>query len=260
MIIYNINILRSFSICSLNFDSPFSVVVRYNLTASAAPARTNRSIRKSLYKFDPSMHICFQHSSIILCLTLHASYHLCIQTYIHRTTTMKQDSFVVRRRNPELVAPARATPRETKPLSDLDNDWFLRYIQPCLELFRAVDDDDGHHHHRRRPADAIKAALAEALVYYYPMAGRLREQPNGKLSVECTGERVVFVEAEADVRIEDMGEPPMPLFRGSDEFLCDVGDAKVIVGRPLFFMQVKNPACVGWSLLTSHKINLSLSL
>ncbi|EAZ20412.1 hypothetical protein OsJ_36019 [Oryza sativa Japonica Group] len=165
---------------------------------------------------------------------------------------MKQDSFVVRRRNPELVAPARATPRDTKPLSDLDNDWFLRYIQPCLEFFRAVDDDDGHHHHRRRPADAIKAALAEALVYYYPMAGRLRELPNGKLSVECTGEGVVFVEAEADVRIEDMGEPPMPLFRGSDEFLCDVGDAKVIVGRPLFFMQITQLKCGGFVLGTYH--------
>lgn len=153
---------------------------------------------------------------------------------------MKLDSFTARRGNPELVAPARATPRETKPLSDLDDHWDLRYLQPSLEFFRVVDGD------RRpaRPGDGIKAALAEALVYYYPIAGRLRELPTGHmLAVECTAEGVVFVEAEADVALEDFGEPLMPTFHGAEGFLCDVGDTRVIVGRPLFYLQV-NPACM----------------
>ncbi|EAY83021.1 hypothetical protein OsI_38241 [Oryza sativa Indica Group] len=59
------------------------------------------------------------------------------------------------------------------------------------------------------------------------------------LAVECTGEGVVFVEAEADVPLEDFGEPLMPTFHGAEGFLCDVGDTRVIVGRPLFYMQRK---------------------
>lgn len=147
---------------------------------------------------------------------------------------MKLDSFMVTRRgNPELVVPARATPRGTKPLSDLDDDWDLCYLQPCLEFFRAVDDGD--HRRPERLGDAIRATLAEALVYYYPITGRLRELPNGgRLAVECTGEGVVFVEAEADVRIEDLGEPLFPTFRGAESFLCDVGDAGVVVGGHCF--------------------------
>uniref|UniRef100_A0A0E0RH21 Uncharacterized protein n=1 Tax=Oryza rufipogon TaxID=4529 RepID=A0A0E0RH21_ORYRU len=160
---------------------------------------------------------------------------------------MKLDSFTARRGNPELVAPARATPRETKPLSDLDDHWDLRYLQPSLEFFRVVDGD------RRpaRPGDGIKAALAEALVYYYPIAGRLRELPTGHmLAVECTGEGVVFVEAEADVALEDFGEPLMPTFHGAEGFLCDVGDTRVIVGRPLFYLQITYLKCGGFVLGT----------
>ena len=39
-------------------------------------------------------------------------------------------------------------------------------------------------------------------MYYYPMAGRLREiLPTNKLVVDCTGEGVVFVEALASRRL-----------------------------------------------------------
>uniref|UniRef100_A0A0D9XZ38 Uncharacterized protein n=1 Tax=Leersia perrieri TaxID=77586 RepID=A0A0D9XZ38_9ORYZ len=158
---------------------------------------------------------------------------------------MKQELFITRRRTPELVAPARPTTHEIKPLSDLDDDRDLRYLQPCLEFFRAVDGDRPD-----RPAEAIKAALAEALVYYYPIAGRLREMANGRLAVECAGEGVVFVEAEADARIEDIGEPPVPPFHGGDRFLCDVGDAGAVVGKPLFFMQITQLKCGGFVLGT----------
>ncbi|EAZ20409.1 hypothetical protein OsJ_36017 [Oryza sativa Japonica Group] len=161
---------------------------------------------------------------------------------------MKQKSFMSRRwGNPELITPARATPQESKPLSDLDDHWDLRYLQPGLDFFHAVDGD----HWPARPGDSIKTALAEALVYYYPIAGRLREMPKGhRLAVECTAEGVVFVEAEAEATLEDFGEPPMPTFHGAEGFLCDVGDARVIVGRPLFYMQITHLKCGGFVLGT----------
>lgn len=170
---------------------------------------------------------------------------------------MKLKSFVVRRwGNPELVTPARATPCEMKPLSNLDDHWDLRYLQPALRFFRAVDSD------RRpgRPGEAIRAALAEALVYYYLISGRLPELPKGhKLAVKCTSEGVVFVEAEAEATLEDFGDPPLPMFSDAEGFLCDVEDARVIVGRPLFYMQV-NPVCMHGLTITHMCLILSKCL
>uniref|UniRef100_A0A0E0MLH9 Uncharacterized protein n=1 Tax=Oryza punctata TaxID=4537 RepID=A0A0E0MLH9_ORYPU len=147
-------------------------------------------------------------------------------------------SLTARRSNPELVTPARSTPCETKPLSDLDDDSDLRYLQPSLEFFRPVEGHLRRGGDDANPAKAIKAALAEALVYYYPIAGRLRELHKGKLVVDCTVEGVVFVEAEADVTLDDLGQPPLPPYPYADEFICDVGDNEDVVGVPLFFMQV----------------------
>jgi len=116
-----------------------------------------------------------------------------------------KSSFKAHRKKPELVAPARATPRETKALSDLDDFALLHVLQPLI-LFFGVSPGDVQR--PDQPSKVVKEALAEALVYYYPLAGRLREVPGGKLVVECTGEGVVFVEAVADVSMAELGNPP----------------------------------------------------
>nr|CAB3495041.1 unnamed protein product [Digitaria exilis] len=126
-------------------------------------------------------------------------------------------SFKARRREPELVAPARPTPRETKALSDIDDQHALRYYETVIGFFRRCSGDDGP----EDPAEAARSALAEALVYYYPVAGRLREEAGGKLVVDCTAEGVAFVEADADVRLEDFGEPLLPPYPCVEELLCD---------------------------------------
>ncbi|XP_052139330.1 spermidine hydroxycinnamoyltransferase 2-like [Oryza glaberrima] len=197
-----------------------------------------------------STHQVCLHAQIVgtHCICIYSSNILHLHPSKLTYTIMKQKSFVAHRRgNPELVTPARATPCKTKLLSDLDDHWDLRYLQPALRFFRVVDSDC----RPARPGDAIRAALAEALVYYYPIAGRLRELPKGhKLAVECTGEGVVFVEAEAEATLEDFGDPPMPTFCNAEGFLCDVGDARVIIGRPLFYMQITHLKCGGFVLGT----------
>ncbi|CAN6288554.1 unnamed protein product [Urochloa humidicola] len=153
-------------------------------------------------------------------------------------------SFKARRREPELVLPARPTPRETKALSDIDDQHALRYYETVIGFFRRchaqrVDGPDN-------PAEAIRAALAETLVYYYPVAGRLREEDDGKLVVECTAEGVVFVEADADMRLEDFGEPLLPPYPCVGELLCDAGDTRAVIGRPLFLVQLTRLKCGGF--------------
>jgi hypothetical protein len=140
-------------------------------------------------------------------------------------------TFTARRSEPELLSPARATPRETKALSDLDDQQTLRYYETVVGFFRSNSSrpDD--------PAKAVRAALMEALVYYYPIAGRLREDSGGRLVVDCTAEGVVFVEAYVDARLEEFGEPLLPPYPCVEELLCDVGDTRAVVGKPLLFMQ-----------------------
>lgn len=143
--------------------------------------------------------------------------------------------FTARRGKSELVAPARATPNERKYLSDIDNQHSLRFYATAVEFFQLCTFD-GYKPHD--PVKAIRSALAEALVHYYPIAGRLRELPQGKLVVDCTVEGVVFVEAYADVRLEELGKPLLLPYPCVEEFLCDPGDTKVVVGKPLLFLQV----------------------
>ncbi|KAM0828186.1 hypothetical protein ACQ4PT_067714 [Festuca glaucescens] len=145
-------------------------------------------------------------------------------------------TFTARQSEPELVRPARPTPIEAKALSDLDDQWTLRFYESIVGFFRAPHGGGAK---PGKVAKGIKAAMAGALVYYYPMAGRLRTIPGGnKLEVDCTGEGVMFVEATVDVQLEDLGQPLLPPYPCVEEFMGDAGDTRDVVGKPLLFLQV----------------------
>uniref|UniRef100_A0A0E0EV71 Uncharacterized protein n=1 Tax=Oryza meridionalis TaxID=40149 RepID=A0A0E0EV71_9ORYZ len=101
---------------------------------------------------------------------------------------------VARRSKPELVAPLRPTSHDTKLLSDLD-DFHNHYeYTPLVPFFRS--SVPGNVPPAPPPkmsllATTIQRAIAEALMYYYPLASRLRELPCGKLVVDCN-EKGVF--------------------------------------------------------------------
>ena len=105
------------------------------------------------------------------------------------------------------MAPAAPTPRELKSLSDIDDQEGLRYQIPVIQFYRRNESMGA-----KDPVQVIREALAKALVPYYPFAGRLREQDGWKLVVDCTGEGVLFVEADADVGLEHFGDPLVPPF------------------------------------------------
>ncbi|KAL2928482.1 Benzyl alcohol O-benzoyltransferase, partial [Bienertia sinuspersici] len=134
--------------------------------------------------------------------------------------------FKVTRRAPELIPPARPTPYEFKELSDIDNLQGFRHHTPVIHFYRNNNNnnnDEKHSPSERDPAMVVREATAKALMWYYPLAGRLREKTAGaKLVVECNGEGVMFIEAEADVCLKDFGEPLLPPFPCLDELLFDV--------------------------------------
>ncbi|OMO99206.1 Transferase, partial [Corchorus capsularis] len=140
--------------------------------------------------------------------------------------------FTVRRCKPELVAPAKPTPLEYKLLSDIDDQEGLRFQIPVIQFYKYNPSMQG-----KDPARVIKEALAQTLVFYYPFAGRLREGPHRKLMVDCTGEGVMFIEADADVTLEQFGDALQPPFPCLDELLCDVPGSGGVLNCPLLLIQ-----------------------
>ncbi|KAK8542276.1 hypothetical protein V6N13_137151 [Hibiscus sabdariffa] len=149
--------------------------------------------------------------------------------------------FTIRRKATELVAPAKPSPHEQKLLSDIDDQAGLRHRTPMIFIYQYTPSMEG-----KDPAKVIREALAQTLVFYYPFAGRLRERANGKLTVDCNDEGVMFMEADADVTLQQLGEilrPPFPCF---DELLYDVPDSQGILNGPLLLIQVTRLKCGGF--------------
>ncbi|KAF2555769.1 hypothetical protein F2Q68_00018380 [Brassica cretica] len=158
------------------------------------------------------------------------------------STTTPRLSFKVHRRKPELVTPAKPTPRELKPLSDIDDQQGLRFQIPFIFFYRpnltcTLD-----------PVQVIRRALGQTLVYYYPFAGRLWEGPNRKLAVDCTGEGVLFIEADADVTFAELEEADalLPPFTCLEELLFDVEGSSELLNTPLLLVQVTRLKCGGF--------------
>jgi len=141
--------------------------------------------------------------------------------------------FTVRRCEPQLVAPAIPTPHELKLLSDIDDQEALRFHIPMIQIYGKQESMA-----EKDPVEVIRQALSQTLVFYYPFAGRLREGPQRKLMVDCTGEGAMFMEADADVTLAEFGDslqPPFPCFH---ELMYDVPCSQQITETPLLLVQV----------------------
>ncbi|XP_019150648.1 PREDICTED: methanol O-anthraniloyltransferase-like [Ipomoea nil] len=144
---------------------------------------------------------------------------------------------------PELVTPKTPTPREKKPLSDIDDQASLRYHMPGLWFYENKESMVG-----KDPAKVIKEGLAKALVFFYPLAGRLTEGPNKKLIVDCNGEGVLFVTAEANIALHNLGDfihSPCPYLK---KLQYNVPGSHRITGCPLLLIQVTRFSCGGFAL------------
>ena len=131
--------------------------------------------------------------------------------------------FKVTRKAAILVPPILPTPKEFLYLSNIDGQGTLRFHVPAFLFYQfnpSMKGDD--------PARVIREGLAKVLVFYYPLAGRVRDAPTGKLVVECTGEGVLFVEADADIALEEFGDlqPPFPSWQ---ELLHDMPGSDTII-------------------------------
>lgn len=143
----------------------------------------------------------------------------------------------MKRCEPELIVPEKPTPHELRSLSDIDDQEGLRFQVPFIWSYKnnkspSMDGKD--------PVKVLREALGKALVYYYPLAGRLVEGYNRMLFVDCNGEGVSFIEADADISLEKLGnsiQPPCPFL---NEVLRDVPGSDGILSGPLLLIQVSS--------------------
>ncbi|XP_042515829.1 alcohol acyltransferase 9-like [Macadamia integrifolia] len=95
-----------------------------------------------------------------------------------------------------VVTPSEPTPTHVLSLSALDSQLFLRFTIEYLLVYRSRSGTD-----RSATKARLKAALSQALVPYYPLAGRVRAaRPDGSnLEVVCRAQGAVFIEAISDI-------------------------------------------------------------
>ncbi|KAM6586062.1 hypothetical protein CsatB_013064 [Cannabis sativa] len=95
-------------------------------------------------------------------------------------------------------------------------------------------------------AGVMKQALSKALVPFYPMAGRLRRDDDGRIEIDCNADGVLFVEAESNFVIDDFGDfAPTPELR---RLIPPVDYSGGIASYPLLVLQVTYFRCGGVSL------------
>jgi shikimate O-hydroxycinnamoyltransferase len=141
-----------------------------------------------------------------------------------------------------MVRPAREMPRQWVWNSNLDL-VVPRFHTPSVYFYRRPE---GTAPEGFFDAERMRRALAEALVPFYPMAGRLARDEDGRVEIDCNGEGVLFVEADApDTAVSDYGDfaPTMDLKR----LIPAVDYTDDISAFPLLVLQVISALSICYS-------------
>lgn len=100
-----------------------------------------------------------------------------------------------------IVKPAEPTPRHNLWVSNLDL-VHVRIHMTTLHFYKRIDNGGSDFF----DSGVLKRALSEVLVPFYPVAGRLGRDKNGRVEIVCNEDGVLFVEAESDCVIDELGE------------------------------------------------------
>lgn len=115
------------------------------------------------------------------------------------------------------VKPSIATPieKEWLPLCNLDY-WWMAFYTPLLCTFTLTVDQIYRFGSAAGVVRHLKDSLAEALVLFYPLAGRVLTK-DGPPRIHCNDAGAVFTEASVDVDMAELRTEdflPLPLLSG----------------------------------------------
>ncbi|KAE9608388.1 hypothetical protein Lal_00025960 [Lupinus albus] len=147
------------------------------------------------------------------------------------------------------VTPSRpipVKPGDTLYLSNLDDMIGARVFTPTVYFYQS----DNLSFSQRPVTKTLRDALADVLVPYYPLSGRLRETKNGKLEVFFGAEQgALMVEARSDIALAELGDLTAPnpaweplIFKFANE------EQYKVLDMPLVIAQVTLFRCGGFSL------------
>ncbi|XP_062229118.1 acyl transferase 10-like [Phragmites australis] len=170
------------------------------------------------------------------------------------------------------VRPSAATPSETLPLAWVDRYPTHRGLVESAHVYRAVPrprlapaangeaeaDAKEAAKKQKSPGAVVRGALADALVHYYPFAGRIVEDVPGRPAVLCSAEGVYFVEAAANCTLADVNFLERPLLLGKEQLVpCPSPELwPVEPHNSLAMIQVTTFTCGGFvvGLRTNHAV------
>ncbi|CAM8968784.1 unnamed protein product [Rhodiola kirilowii] len=153
---------------------------------------------------------------------------------------METVSLNVQHGEPCLVFPAEKTKEELYYLSNLDQN--LALMVRTIYCYKATSFQKNE-----SAAELIRKSLEKVLVPYYPLAGRLTICSDCKLAVKCN-EGVLFVEAEANCPLEELGDITAPDALVLNKLVPDVHASTSVLQRPLLMTQVTKFKCGGFVL------------
>ncbi|KAL6123541.1 hypothetical protein ACLB2K_076062 [Fragaria x ananassa] len=139
---------------------------------------------------------------------------------------------VARVKEAVVVTPSEPTPSCVLSLSAVDSQLFLRFTIEYLLVYPPRQNTN-----QALTATRVKAALAKALVPYYPLSGRVRPKPDGSgLEVVCRAQGAVFIEAVSDRAISEFQHAPRYVTQWRKLLSLHVAD--VLKGAPPVVIQL----------------------
>ena len=135
-----------------------------------------------------------------------------------------------------LVPPSEATPRHALWLSNLDLA-VPKTHTPLVYYYPAPAQGSAALGTGSLSLDRLRAALAAALVLFYPLSGRLGVGLDGRLPIECNSKGALFVVANADLTGADAFDDYEPSAEVRKTFVpvAESGDA---TSSPMAMFQV----------------------
>ncbi|KAL2643248.1 hypothetical protein R1flu_010835 [Riccia fluitans] len=163
-----------------------------------------------------------------------------------------------------LVTPSQPTKVENEwlPLSNLD-----RVVTPAfsstIHFFDGgVSTDRGF----ESVVASLKQSLAEVLVHFFPLAGRLELRDDGHVDLHCNDAGAIFIQASVGVTLEELGGP-QPMDALSELEIARLGKGPIYMPDQLMSMpalvvqllaprQQPDPSLVqGYSTQSAHNLN-----
>lgn len=138
-----------------------------------------------------------------------------------------------------IVRPAEPTPETCLPVSNVDALFpHINYVPICYFYASKTTANESFR------STVLKAALGRALVQFYPVAGRVKTDHNDRIiEIHCNGDGVLFVEAEADSVMDDLGD--FNITNLDLGFTPVVDSSQGASACPLFMVQVTRFKCGG---------------